>query len=85
MFDDLIEKNSKKKKKKTINLLSRSSRIQVSKEFLEDVQEIIWNLEKHPCRYCGADLGDIHSDTCKILVVLEEIRYQLEKFYVKDN
>jgi hypothetical protein len=75
MFDDIVRPKIISKKK--INL--RSSDITVEIEFLEDIQEVIWDLTTEPCVFCGQETGAQHKDTCKYVLVMEELDYQLLK------
>ena len=77
MFEDLI---CKKPKRKKINLIATDATddIIVCKEFLEDCQEVLWDLEKEPCFHCGAELGTEHKDSCLYLQVLNFIQDQLK-------
>ena len=75
MFDDIIEqKNINKKVAK-----KRTGDVTIPIEFLEDVQEIMWDLATEPCIFCGQDTGTQHKDTCSYTLVMEELDYQLLK------
>jgi hypothetical protein len=75
MFEDLI-KTKKKKKSKKINLISKQS---VSEVLLRDAQEVIFDLFREPCYYCGRAAGEYHAKDCKFLVVMEELDRILRK------
>lgn len=75
MFDDLIKPTDKKKSKK-INLISKQ---RVSKTLLRDAQEVIFDLFREPCYYCGRTAGESHAEDCKFLVVMEEFDRILKK------
>jgi hypothetical protein len=75
MFDDIVK--PKIRSKKRINL--RSSEVTVEIEFLDDIQEVIWDLSTEPCMFCGQETGSQHKDTCKYITVMEELDYQLRK------
>jgi len=75
MFDDLIKTKDKKLKKK-INLISKQ---RVSKTLLRDAQEVIFDLFREPCYYCGRTAGEYHAEGCKFLVVMEEFDRILKK------
>ena len=75
MFDDLIKTKNKKKSKK-INLISKQ---RVSKALLRDAQEVIFDLFREPCYYCGRNAGEYHAKDCKFLVVMEEFDKILRK------
>jgi len=79
MFEDLIkEKNYKKKPSKRINLKDKYNTDKVvCMEFLEDLQEVLWDLEKDPCFHCGATTGTNHKNNCLYIQVLNEIAHQL--------
>lgn len=77
MFDDLIKTKDKDKKlKKKINLISKQ---RVSKTLLRDAQEVIFDLFREPCYYCGRNAGEYHAKDCKFLVVMEEFDRILKK------
>ena len=68
MFDDLIKTKTNKIKK--INLIPKSK---VSKAHLRDAQEVMFDLFKEPCFYCGRTAGEYHEPGCKFLMVMEEL------------
>jgi len=74
MFDDLIKPTGKRKKK--INLISKP---RVSENLLRDAQEVIFDLFREPCYYCGRTAGQYHAKDCKFLVVMEEFDRILRK------
>jgi hypothetical protein len=75
VFDDLVKPKNRKKKKTIL----RSSDITVEVEFLEDIQEVIWDLATEPCMFCGQETGAQHEDTCKYMLVMGELDYQFQK------
>lgn len=75
MFDDLIKTKDKKKSKK-INLISKP---RVSEALLRGAQEIIFDLFREPCYYCGRTAGEYHDPGCKFLIVMEELDKILRK------
>ena len=76
MFDDIIENLSKNVAKR------KMADATVPIEFLEDVQEIMWDLATEPCIFCGQDTGSQHTDTCSYTLVMEELDYQLRKYRI---
>ena len=80
MFEDLITEkpDGPKSPSKKINLKDKydTDRV-VCIEFLEDVQEVLWDLEQGPCFHCGASVGSQHKQSCLFRQVLEELARQL--------
>lgn len=72
MFEDLIRTKKTPVQRKKINLISKSD-VNVTKEFLEDTLDVLWDLEQNPCWHCGAEAGSLHKDSCLYLSVVEEI------------
>ncbi len=75
MFDDLVKTKNKKKGKK-INLISKP---RVSEVLLRDAQEVIFDLFREPCYYCGRTAGEYHEPDCKFLIVMDKINKLLGK------
>jgi hypothetical protein len=75
MFDDLITPK-KIKKKKRINLIDKTEGYKI---LLTDAQEIIWDLFREPCYYCGRTSGQYHKKDCKFFVVMDKINKLLGK------
>jgi hypothetical protein len=76
MFEDIIKPTKKKKTSKKINLIDKTT---IYKVLLTDAQEVMWDLFKEPCYYCGRTSGQMHKLDCKFFVIMDKINKLLGK------